>query len=255
MNDQGSVIFAGHTKIRELPAELQSQLTDLERDCLQVGPAYFLGFAAQAGRGWLKQLLQDCAESDWQLEFWPTTGQPPDETSRLFFRFLENDLAVSLPHRHPEATELSTLPIDLPSFVIHLYSLVGAIQKGHPPQNVGLWPYEDLTSAEQLAQTHQWELLPHGAVDPQQAVVLLNAADGRYLCALPDEEAAWLTPLGGHRVVAPQQEQSTTGQSNLGQSNLGQWEWSVCRSCEEQLTEVFGNWMPGEQFRDSSRRG
>ena len=173
--------------VEDLPAELRSALTKQDVMAIRTGAKFFAGLAGRAEAKWLKRLLQECADSGFELQFCAVDDAP----YRPYYRFYwGGEPAVSLPRR-------GRLRADLPPFLRQVYGVIGAFRENAFDMAGGLVPADKLAPVSEM---DMW-VEPGGPIDPGKAVPFLETFSGSQLCFLPDGTGAWLEEAGQFRQV------------------------------------------------------
>lgn len=175
-----------------LPPEFRSVLTNDDIAAIRRGPEYFAKIAGDDSPKWLCNTLAECAASGYELQFY-SSGKA---SYRPYFRFFsQGQPAVSLP-RH------SLLRPDMPAFLHHIYSIVGAFRENGFTEAGGLHEGEDLVSISETGMG----INSDGDIDPAKAIPFLETYAGSQLCYLPDGSGAWLEACRFRRVESIEQE-------------------------------------------------
>ena len=161
-----------------LPAEFRDVLTEQDMAAIRTGPEYFAELAGRDSPKWLRNILSECADSGYELQFY-TFG---DEPCRPYFRFFWQSMpAISLPRPQP-------LPPDMPAFLRQLYGVIGEFRENGFDMAGGLHAGHEL---EPASESGIW-IEPGGPIDPAAAIPFLETLSSSQLCYLPDGGAAWL---------------------------------------------------------------
>ena len=126
--------------VEDLPAELRSALTKQDVMAIRTGAKFFAGLAGRAEAKWLKRLLQECADSGFELQFCAVDDAP----YRPYYRFYwGGEPAVSLPRR-------GRLRADLPPFLRQVYGVIGAFRENTFDMAGGLLPGDELVPISEM---------------------------------------------------------------------------------------------------------
>jgi hypothetical protein len=175
-----------------LPPEFRTVLTEQDVAAIRTGPEYFATLAGAGSPKWLGQVLAECAESGYTLQF-VSWGDAP---YRPYFRFhCLGGPAISLPRPGP-------LRPDLPAFLRRLYGVIGAFQENGFDEAGGLHAGGELGP---VSETGIW-VEPGGPIDPAVAIPFLESLSGSQLCYLPDGSGAWLEACQFRRVKSLERE-------------------------------------------------
>lgn len=171
---------------KALPNEFRSVLTKQDIKALQEGAEYFSELAPDDAPRWLRELLDECAASFFQLEFVASNDGP----WRPYFHFSwlgEPWIVLPRPGR---------LRSDLPNFLRSIYKVIGEFRENGFDMAGGLHAGDKLVT---LDQTGMW-VDPQEAISPSLAVPFLETASGSQLCYLPDGTGVWLKACRFDRV-------------------------------------------------------
>jgi hypothetical protein len=175
-----------------LPQEFRTVLTEQDIAAIHNGPGYFATLAGADSPKWLSQVLAECAESGYELQFY-SSGTAP---YRPYFRFhSQGEPAISLPRAGP-------LRPDVPASLRHLYGVIGAFQENGFDMAGGLHGGDRLKPVSEIG---IW-VAPGGPIDPAEAVPFLESLSGSQLCYLPDGSGAWLESGQFRRVPSLERE-------------------------------------------------
>jgi hypothetical protein len=164
--------------VDSLPPEFRNVLTDQDVAVIRTGPEYFAKLAGADSPKWLRQLLAECAESGYELQFYSSESA----TYRPYFRFhFQGEPAISLPRTEP-------LRPGLPTFLRQLYGVMGAFQENGFDMAGGLHAGDRLGP---LSETGMW-VESDDSIDPTVTIPFLETFSGSQLCYLPDGTGAWL---------------------------------------------------------------
>lgn len=164
--------------VEALPDELRRVLTEQDVQAIHTGPEFFAQLADTQSPKWLRKVLENCAESGYELQF----HSAGEEAYRPYFRFhWQGEPAISLPPRQP-------LRADLPDFLRRIYGVIGSFRENGFDEAGGLHCAEELAP---VSETGIW-VEPGGTIDPTVAVPFLETFSGSQLCYLPDGSGAWL---------------------------------------------------------------
>ncbi len=161
-----------------LPDEFRNVLTEHDVRAIRTGPEFFASLAPPDAPEWLRNVLNECAESPYELQFYSSGDSP----YRPYFRFhSRGEPAISLPRAVP-------LRSDLPDFLRGVYGVIGAFGENGFDMAGGLHPGDALGP---VSETGMW-VEPDGPIDPTLAIPFLETFAGSQLCYLPDGGGAWL---------------------------------------------------------------
>lgn len=164
-------------EIESLPAEFRNVLTEKDVEAIHAGPEYFAKIAGADAPKWLSDVLVECANTGFELQF-HSLGDIP---YRPYFRFFwQGQPAVSLPRGEP-------LRSDMPEFLRRVYNVIGAFRENEFDTAGGLFPAEELVPFSEAGIAVNEE----GDVSAARAVPFLEDLDGSMLCYLPDGSGAW----------------------------------------------------------------
>lgn len=168
------------------PPEFRSALTDQDVTAIRTGPSYFTSLAGADSPKWLRDVLGLCAESGYKLLFHSSQADP----YRPYFQFhWQSEPVVSLPRP-------GRLRSDVPAFLRHIYSVIGAFRENGFEMSGGL---HDGVGLGPVSESGIW-VEPGGPIDPDSAVPFLESLSGSQLCYLPDGSGAWLAACQFQRV-------------------------------------------------------
>ena len=178
-------------EVDQLPADLFGVLTTQDIEAIRSGPGYFGSLAHDNSPDWLKELLSQCAEDSFHLEYISQNG----EAFRPYFRFeWGGNPAIGLPRPAP-------LRSDIPDFLRAIYGVIGAFNENGFDYAGGLFSGHSL---EPLSESNIW-VDPEESVDAATAIPFLETLSGSQLCYLTLGGGAWLE-AGKFRMVDPEVE-------------------------------------------------
>jgi len=163
--------------VEALPPEFRSVLTEQDVAGILHGPEYFATLANADSPKWLRDVLQQCGATVYELQFLSSGGAP----YRPYFRFPFLGSAISLPRTAP-------LRRDVPAFLHRLYGVIGAFCETGFDMAGGLHPGDEL---KPLSEIGIW-VESGGTIDPSTAIPFLETLAGSQLCYRPDGGGAWL---------------------------------------------------------------
>jgi len=169
-----------------LPPEFRSTLTDQDVTAIRTGPEFFTKLAGRDSPTWLREVLERCAESGYELQFY-SSGDAP---YRPYFRFFwQGEPAISLPRS-------GLLRADMPAFLRGVYGVIGAFRENEFDMAGGLHAGDELRP---VSETGIW-VEPGGPIDAAAAVPFLETFSGSQLCYLTNGGGAWLESCQFRRV-------------------------------------------------------
>jgi len=161
-----------------LPPEFRDVLTEQDVEAIRTGPKFFGKIAGDASPKWLRDILANCAATGYELQFY-SSG---DTSYRPYFRFFwQGCPAVSLPRRKP-------LRPDMPAFLRHIYSIIGAFRENDFDTAGGLHAGDDLIPVSETGMGVE----EYGAIKLDEVIPFLGSLSGGELCYLPDGSGAWI---------------------------------------------------------------